>query len=434
MKIGDFNLSAFNDLVLNKFNNRYFKLFLAFLIGVIVGIIALTYNNVLDYFALSFMDIDVELTIYNRLLFLFMPAAGGLIVGFIIKYGSISARGHGIPAILASIKTKERNLSYRDLLTEGFASAITISSGGSGGRIGPIVEIGAGVGDLIAYKLNLALFDYQTFLGCGAAAGIAGLFHAPLGGIMFVTEILFEKVEKNRLILVSISAISADMVVRWSGKELFLADLNLGQVGSLYNFIPAAVIGVFAAVFGLLFIYILRSLSDVFDNLKINLIFKPAIGGLFLGVIAFYLPEIMGSGNRIIIALFNQLEYNLFFLFILLIFKIIATALTLGSGGSGGIFSPSLFIGSVTGIIIGVFFQRHLPFFNGSASLYALIGMAAVISAVIRAPLTAVFIILEFTHDYNLTIPLLIASLIAERLAHLSGLKSAYSPDYFKRI
>lgn len=416
------------------FNNRYIKLFLAFLIGIIVGLIALLYNSILDYFTFSLIDIGMELTIFHRLSLVFVPALGGLIVGFIIKYGSMSAKGHGIPAILSSIETKERHLTYRDLLTEGFASAITISSGGSGGRIGPIVEIGAGIGDLIAYKLDLDLFDYQTFLGCGAAAGIAGLFHAPLGGIMFVTEILFNKVDKNRLIMVAVSAISADMVIRWSGQELFLAHLNLGQVENVYNFITAALIGIFAAVFAVAFVYTLRKLSDIFDNLKLNIVLKPALGGLLLGMIAFKLPEIMGSGNRIIVELFNQSEYDLKFLFILLVLKIIATALTLGSGGSGGIFSPSLLIGSLTGIIIGGLSHQILPFLTGSSSLYALIGMAAVISAVIRAPLTATFIILEFTHNYSLTVPLLISSLIAERAASKSGLKSAYSPDYFERL
>ena len=417
-----------------KYKNRYLKIILAFSIGLIVGLIALLYNNVLDFFTLSLIDIGMELTIYNRLTFLLLPALGGLMVGFIIKYGSMSAKGHGIPAILASIESKERHLTYRDLLTEGFASAITISTGGSGGRIGPIVEIGAGMGDLIAYKLDLELFDYQTFLGCGAAAGIAGLFHAPLGGIMFVTEILFNKLEKDRLIMVAISAISADMIIRWSGKDLFLTDLNLGQVGSAYNFLTAALIGIIAAFFGVIFIYTLRKLSQIFDNIEINIIFKPALGGLLLGMIAFKLPEIMGSGNRIIVSLFNQTEFSLSFLFVLLIFKIIATALTLGSGGSGGIFSPSLFIGSLAGIITGILVQQYLPFLSGTPSLYALIGMAAVISAVIRAPLTATFIILEFTHNYSLTIPLLIASLIAERAASMSGLKSAYSPEYFERL
>lgn len=417
-----------------RYNNKYFKIFLAFSIGLIVGLIALIYNNILDYFTFSLLDIESELTIYHRFTFLLLPALGGLVVGFIIKYGSMSAKGHGIPAILASIKSKQRRLTYRDLLTEGFASAITISTGGSGGRIGPIVEIGSGIGDLIAYKLDLDLFDYQTFLGCGAAAGIAGLFHAPLGGIMFVTEILFNKIEKNRLIMVSISAISADMVIRWSGKSLFLADLNLEQTGSVYNFVTAAIIGIFAALFAVIFVYTLRKLSNIFDNLKINIIFKPALGGLFLGMIAFKIPQIMGSGNRIIISLFNQKKFDLSFLFLLLIFKILATSLTLGSGGSGGIFSPSLFIGSITGIITGISFHQLFPFLTGSPSLYALIGMAAVISAVVRAPLTAAFIILEFTHNYNLIIPLLIASLIAERTASLSGLKSAYSPEYFERI
>lgn len=423
-----------SNLAVKIFKNKNSKLFLAFLIGVLVGAIALVYNNVLNYFSFSFIDLNSELSLQQRLLFLIMPALGGLIVGLIIKYGSMSAKGHGLPAILSSIKTKKRHLSYRDLLTEGFASAITISTGGSGGRIGPIVEIGAGIGDLIGYKLNLSLFDYQTLLGCGAAAGISGLFHAPLGGIMFVTEILFNKIEKNRLIMVAISAIAADMILRWSGKDFFLTGLNLEKVSSFYNLISAVIIGIFAAVFGAVFIYTLRKLTNIFDNFKITVILKPAIGGLILGMIAFKLPEIMGSGNRVITALFEKAEHNLQFLFILLIFKIIATAVTLGSGGSGGIFSPSLLIGSITGIIIGISLNYLFPFFNTSIPVSALIGMAAVISAVIRAPLTASFIILEFTHNYNLIIPLLIASLIAERLINLTKLKSAYSPDYFERI
>lgn len=417
-----------------KYYNIYFKIFLAFLIGVIVGSIALIYNNFLNFMTSSIVGISSNLNSLQRLSFILLPALGGLLVGYIIKYGSLTARGHGIPAILSSIETKERRLSYRDLLTEGFASAITISSGGSAGRIGPIVEIGAGIGDLVGYKLNMSLFDYQTLLGCGAAAGIAGLFHAPLGGIMFVTEILFNKVEKNRLIMVALSAISADMVIRWSGQDLFLENINLGQVGSAYNFLTAVVIGFAGAAFAVFFVYTLKFVDDKFKDIKINDEFKPALGGLMMGLIAFFIPEIMGSGNRVIIELFNQIDHNLTFIFLILFFKVIATALSIGSGGSGGIFSPSLFIGSTTGILIGNIFDNFFPYFSGTSSLYALIGMAAVISGVIRAPLTAAFIILEFTHNYSLTIPVLIASLIAERTANLSGLKSAYSPEYFERF
>jgi len=423
------------NLKLSKINkNRYFKLFLALSVGMVVGGIALFYNNFLDFMTISIIELGRELNYFQRLSFILLPGLGGLLVGFIIKYGSLTARGHGIPAILSSIETKERHLTYRDLLTEGFASAVTISSGGSAGRIGPIVEIGAGVGDLVGYKLNLDLFDYQTLLGCGAAAGIAGLFHAPLGGIMFVTEILFNRVEKNRLIMVAVSAISADMIIRWSGQDLFLENINLGQVGSAYNFLAAALIALVGSLFAVLFIYTLRYVDTKFSLFKINDVYKPAIGGLMMGGIAYYLPEIMGSGNRVIIDLFNTVEHSLVFLFLILFFKIIATSLSLGSGGSGGIFSPSLFIGSATGIFIGSIFERYIPYFSGSPSLYALIGMASVLSGVIRAPLTATFIILEFTHNYSLTIPVLIAALIAERTANLTGLKSAYSPEYFVRL
>jgi len=418
----------------NYYKNRYFKLFLALVLGIIVGSIALIYNNFLNFMTSFIVDFRSSLNSIQRLSFIFLPALGGLLVGFVIKYGSLTAKGHGIPAILSSIKTKERHLSYRDLLTEGFASAITISSGGSAGRIGPIVEIGAGIGDLIGHKLDLDLFDYQTLLGCGAAAGIAGIFHAPLGGIMFVTEILYNRIEKNRLIMTAVSAISADMIIRWSGQDLFLEKINLGQVGSVYNFFTAALIGLIGALFAVLFIYTLRITDQKFSSFNIKEEFKPAVGGLMVGAAAFFIPEIMGSGNRVIIELFAQPEQSIRFLFIILIFKIAATGLSLGSGGSGGIFSPSLFIGSAAGIMVGSIFDNFLPYFSGSPSLYALIGMASVLSGVIRAPLTATFIILEFTHNYSLTIPVLIAALIAERTAALSGIQSAYSPEYFKRL
>jgi CIC family chloride channel protein len=251
---------------------------------------------------------------------------------------------------------------------------------------------------------------------------------------MFVTEILFNRVEKNRLIMVAVSAISADMIIRWSGQDLFLENIKLGQVGSAYNFLTAAVIGFVGAIFAVFFIHTLKFLDRKFRDIRIKEELKPALGGLLMGSIAFFIPEIMGSGNRVIIELFNQIDHNMSFIFLILFFKIIATSLSLGSGGSGGIFSPSLFIGSTTGILIGSIFENFIPYFSGSASLYALIGMAAVLSGVIRAPLTATFIILEFTHNYSLTIPVLIASLIAERTANLSGLKSAYSPEYFERF
>jgi CIC family chloride channel protein len=418
-----------------NYNNRYFKLIIALILGLLVGMIALLYNNFLNFITSLLLKIDLNSSAGLRTGFIFLPALGGLLVGIVIKYGSLSAKGHGIPAILASIESKERHLSYRDLLTEGFASAITIATGGSAGRIGPIIEIGSGLGDLIGYQLDLKLFDYQTMLGCGAAAGIAGLFHAPLAGIMFVTEVLFKQLEKDRLIMVTISAVAADMIIRLSGRDLFLANLNLNQPGNAVNFLLAIIIGIVAAGLGIIFIYSLKFMEKkINDYQKINSILKPALGGLIVGLIAFKLPQVLGSGNRIILDLFNSKSYNLYFLFVILFFKLVATVFTLASGGSGGIFSPALLMGSLTGLLVNQIFIIIFPTAANSAILAALIGMAAVLSAVIRAPLTASFVILEFTHNYSLIIPLLIASLIAEQVANSSGIKSVYSPTYFKRI
>lgn len=406
---------------------------MAVVLGIIVGCIALIYNKFLDYIILKIVIFNKIQSFPVQLISIFLPALGGLIVGFFIKYGSITAKGHGIPAILASIKSRERHLTYKDLLTEGLASAVTISSGGSAGRIGPIVEIGAGIGDLIGYKFNYSLYDYQTLLGCGAAAGVAGLFHAPLGGIMFATEILFSKIEKNRLIMLTISAISADMIIMLNSDSLFLPKINL-NIPDLRFGIISVLIGISAAVPGILFTSSLKISESIFSKMKFAEILKPAAGGLAVGIIAFFIPDIMGSGTRVIVNLYENPNYLITTLILITLFKIIATSLTLGSGGSGGIFAPSLFIGLTYGLLLGNLANIICPFLNISLQLYALIGMSAVLSAVIRAPLTATFIIAEFTHNYAVIIPLLIASLAAERFANLSGVKSVYSPEYFKRL
>lgn len=417
----------------NGYENQYKKILIAVILGFIVGCIALIYNKFLDYIIIKILYLNNLQSLTFRIISIFFPALGGLIVGYMIKYGSITAKGHGIPAILASIKSRERHLTYKDLLTEGFASAVTISSGGSAGRIGPIVEIGAGIGDLIGFKLNYTLYDYQTLLGCGAAAGVAGLFHAPLGGIMFATEILFNKIEKNRLIMLTISAVSADMIIILNSDSLFLPELNFNIPDIRFGFI-SIFIGLFAAIPGVLFICSLKLSEELFSKLKFKDILKPAAGGLAVGITAFFIPDILGSGSQIIVQLYKHPNYLMRGLILVMVFKIIATALTLGSGGSGGIFSPSLLIGLTYGLLIEKIINIIFPFLCISIQLYALVGMAAVLSAVIRAPLTSAFIIAEFTHNYALILPLLIAALTAERSANLSGLKSAYSPEYFKRF
>lgn len=417
----------------NGYKNRYKKIIIAVFLGLIVGCIALLYNKFLDYIIIKILYLNNIQSLTFRIISIFLPALGGLIVGYLIKYGSITAKGHGIPAILASIKSRERRLTYKDLLTEGFASAVTISSGGSAGRIGPIVEIGAGIGDLIGYKLNYTLYDYQTLLGCGAAAGVAGLFHAPLGGIMFATEILFNKIEKNRLIMLTISAISADMIIMLNSGSLFLPQLNFNTPDIRFGFI-AVFIGVFAAIPGVLFTGSLKLSEGFFSKLKFADAFKPAAGGLAVGITALFIPDILGSGSRVIVQLYKNPSYLIKGLILLMLFKIIATALTLGSGGSGGIFSPALLIGLTYGLLVGKIINIIFPSVSISLQLYALVGMASVLSAVIRAPLTSAFIIAEFTHNYAVILPLLAAALAAERSASLSGIKSAYSPEYFKRF
>ncbi|WP_050748612.1 chloride channel protein [Halothermothrix orenii] len=361
-----------------------------------------------------------------------LPAIGGFITSIIIYTGSKAAKGHGIPAILETIESNKYGLSSRDLLVEGLASAITIGSGGSAGRIGPVVEIGAGLGDIAGRKLNMPLGTYQTLLGCGAAAGIAAIFNAPLGGIMFAVEVLYTNLEIKRLSLIVISAISADAIVRNISGYNPIFDLPPFQLNHPLEYIFYIILGILLGIFSNLFIKGLYMVTNLFNNLKINYHLKPIIGGLFVGLTGFFIPRVLGTGIPVISKAFTK-SYLFNTLIILAILKIVATCLTLGSGGSGGIFAPGLLVGASTGLFCGGFLNTYLPGIVTSPESYGIVGMAAFISGIIRAPLTAVLIIFELTGNYSLILPLLLGAVLASNISKHICPESIYSPKLFYR-
>ena len=334
---------------------------------------------------------------------------------------------------METIETKKVNFTSLDLWIEGFASALTIGTGGSAGRIGPVVEIGAGLGDLLGQKLNYSLDLYRTMLGCGAAAGIAAIFNAPLGGIMFVIEILYKRLEIKRLSLIVISSISADALVRnimgyntiFSIPEFFL--------NSPWEYLLYMVLGVLMALMGYLLVKMLILVTHFFEGLKIPFWLKPAIGGLLIGIAGYQFPQILGTGIKITNLVLNK-EFNIYLLITLCILKMIMTVITLGSGGSGGIFAPTLLIGASGGILFGQLMHHILPQIVITPTSFGIVGMTALIGGVIQAPLTSVLIIFELTKNYGLMIPLLLASGISSIIFKKLSKESIYSPDLFHRL
>ncbi len=407
-----------------------YLIILAIIIGIIVGYISLAYARFLNFLSASFyLNLSGEL----RLLIILIPAAGGLIVGLFIHFGSLTARGHGIPAIMETIKSKERRLSAQDLLTEAFASAITIGTGGSAGRFGPVVEIGAGIGDIIGYNLDLSLSLYQTLLGCGAAAGIAGIFGAPLAGIIFTVEVLFKEFKLKRLSLIIISALSSDALVRFLEGSKTIYYYPSFSINSPLEYPLYLILGIFTGFISYIFIKLLYNLSIFNEKVNLPYWLKPTLGGLLVGITGYAVPGILGTGitvtNDILLG-----KYVISFLFVLLILKIVVTGITLGSGGSGGIFAPGLMIGALCGVMYGKIFHKIFPAIVKLPEAYGLVAMAALISGLLHAPLTGVIIIFEITQNYSLIIPLLLASIFSTIISRLLNKESIYSPDIFKRF
>jgi len=268
------------------------------------------------------------------------PAVGGLIVGVIIVRFAAEAKGHGVPEVMEAVALRGGRIRPRVVVAKLIASGVCIASGGSVGREGPIVQIGSAIGSSVGQWLRVGERRMRTLVGCGAAAGIAATFNAPVAGALFAVEIILGDFGVTQFSPIVISSVTATVVSRH-----FLGDFPAFEVPA-YSLVSANELfayGVFAGLVALIFVRTLYGAEDLFDKLSVPAFLKPAIGGVLIGVIAIRFPEIFGVGYEAINeALTGNLGWKL--LLILVMVKIVAVSLTIGSGGSGGIFAPSLFI------------------------------------------------------------------------------------------
>ncbi len=363
---------------------------------------------------------------------LLAPAGGGLVVGLVIYYFASEAKGHGVPEVMESVALRGGRIRPRVVVAKLFASGVCIASGGSVGREGPIVQIGSAIGSTIGQWLGVGQRRLRTLVGCGAAAGIAGTFNAPVAGALFAVEILLGDFGVSQFSPIVISSVAATVVGRH-----FLGDTpafevhpySLVSAGELFAY---AVLGIVAGLTALLFVRTLYGLEDAFDRLPLNGVLRAVIGGGLVGGIGLYYPEIFGVGYEAINqALRGELLWQ--FLLVLAAIKILAVGLTLGSGGSGGIFAPSLFIGAMVGGAVGSAVHSIWPNATGGPGAYALVGMGAVVAAGTHAPITAILIIFELTEDYKIILPLMISCIIATLLATRLQKASIYTLKLLRR-
>ena len=388
---------------------------LAAIVGIAGGFGAIGFRYLIEFFqAVSYgsegnlLELARATPWYFRM---WIPALGGLVVGCLVYFLAREAKGHGVPEVMEAVTLRSGMIRKRVVFVKSLASAICIGTGGSAGREGPIVQIGSAIGSSIGQVLRVSAERVRTLVGCGAAAGIAATFNAPIAGSMFALEIVLGDFGLATFSPIVISSVAATVVSRH-----FLGDspafiVPAYQLVSAWELPLYVILGLFCALVAVTFTTLLYRAEDIFDNLKIPDYLKPVIGGLMLGLMGLLFPHVLGVGYPAIdLSLMQKLSW--WVMFLLVAFKILSTSITIGSGGSGGIFAPSLFMGAMAGGFFGTVVHHIFPEVTASPGAYSIVGMGAVVSGTTHGPLSAILILFEMTGDYKIILPLMIACII----------------------
>jgi CIC family chloride channel protein len=349
-----------------------------------------------------------------------VPAAGGLLVGPIVTRAAPETRGHGVPEVMLAVARGRGRIRARVAVLKALASAITIGTGGSAGREGPIVQIGSAVGSALGRFVRVGPDMARMFVACGAAGGIAASFNTPIAGVVFALEVILRHFTGRAFATVVISAVTASVVSRsLLGQEAFF-HVPMYALGSSWELLLYVALGAVGGLVARTFVVVLYAIEDAFDGLRVPGVLKPALGGLLLGLLAWFLPDVLGTGHDPIERALRG-EMLPAALALLVAGKILATSFTLGSGGSGGVFAPSLFIGAMLGGAFGHGASMLFPELGISPGAYAVVGMGVVFAGGTWAAMSAILILFEMTHDYGLILPMMVAcvtaTLVAKRLS-----------------
>jgi len=352
-------------------------------------------------------------TPFNKWVLLILPALGGIVSGWLVYTFAPEAEGHGTDAAIDAYHHKGGAIRARIPIIKTIASTITLTTGGSGGREGPIAQIGAGFASFLATKFNLSARERRIMMAAGVGAGVGSIFRAPLAGALFAAEVLYRDpdFESEVIIPAGISSVVAYcifcLVFGWgslfdSPGFKFQNPLELG---------PYIVLAGVLVLTGILYVKVFYGMIGVFHKLKVPNHIKPAIGGLFTGIIGFFLPYTLAFGYGLAQdAIFNKVAIST--LLLLAFGKIFTTSFSIGSGGSGGVFGPSIVIGGAMGGAVGKIFNILLPTVVTQPGAFVIVGMAGFFTAVSNTPISTIIFVSEMTNSYHLLLPsLLVCSL-----------------------
>ncbi len=420
-----------------KMTEYTFMIFVAVIIGAFAGFGAILIRAMINGISgFSFPGTETLLmnirntSWYMKIL---IPALGGLVVGPLIYFFAKEAKGHGVPEVMQAIILKGGAIRPRVAVVKAAASAITIGTGGSVGREGPIVQIGSSIGSTVGQFFRVSSNRLKTFVGCGAAAGIAAAFNAPIAGALFSVEIILQDFAFSQFSPIVVSSVMATVVSHHFEGNFAAFQVPSYKLTSPYELIFYFILAGLSAIMGHLFIRLLYFSEDFFDDdFKIPEYLKPMVGGIMIGFGALFFPEIMGIGYE---SIDNALHgKTVWYMALILVFlKIAASSITLGSGGSGGIFAPALFIGAMTGVFFGGLVHNFFPDITSEPGAYALVAMGGLVASTTYAPITAIIIVFELTNDYHIILPLMITCIISTIISLKLSRESIYTKKLVKR-
>ncbi len=449
------------------FSPDWFLMPLAALIGALGGLVAAGFATGVEAAGRALFDLqalDAGITTRAALLLLAIPALGGLVVGLIQFKLTRSGVINGVPEVIESLARERGTIKTATGVNKTVTATATLASGGSAGIEGPIITIGSALGSAIARRLRLKPEHMPTLIGCGAASATAGIFNAPIAGVLFVLEVILRDFSVRTFMPIVVAAVFGTAVAQQSlellhgGDSVSSALFAVPEAMHNYQFelheAPAYLaLGFVCGGVGLALAGTLRTSSRLWAATPIPRWLQPGVGGLVLGAMGLlflvlfpgtdalhsvtgdHRPVFMGNGYPVIEALLNPDSYaSLTVLLLLAIvgFKVIGTALTLGSGGSGGVIAPSLFVGAATGGLLAAALDGLGIFPGATPATYALAGMAGALAATLHCPLTAFLLVFEITQDYKVILPVMLVAIVSTTCAQFLHRDSIYT-DLLRR-
>lgn len=422
----------------DEISNYWLILFLVIILGIVSGFIGVLFKYLVNLSnGLFFNSTKSLFSKYYPYYIPVIPAIGGLLAGLIIFKLSPESRASGIPHVIAASEVGKGEIKSRVIWAKILATSISLGSGNSGGKEGPVTQVGAAIGSLFAKIFNLNVYSKKLLLACGAAGAISATFNAPLGGVLFAFELILREFKTKSFIPIVISTVLSTIVsrilmIKMNYETGFIFHIPAYSIKSPYELFFYLFLGIISGLFSLVFIKMLYMVNTSFTKHIKKQYLKPLIGGIVVGILGLIMilkfgePMIFGVGYEVIEKVLLG-DKNFILILFLFFFKLIATSFTVGSENAAGIFAPSLYIGAMLGAAIGIIAKYFFPQITSNYTSYAIVGMAAFYAGVSRATLTAILIIFEMTGTYNIIVPLMFACVMSDFVSAVFSKYSIYT-------